>query len=55
MKSSWSCLHLLLLTFLAPAVALGDVLGFSPDESFPSMRFDNLVDYPELDFYLLYG
>lgn len=26
----------------------------SSDERFPEMRFDNLADYPEYDFYLLY-
>ena len=29
--------------------------GFlKPDQSFPAIRFDNLADYPDFDFYLLY-
>jgi hypothetical protein len=48
------------MVVLALLVSAGMVRGdvgpsfLKPDESFPAMRFDNLADYPDFDFYLLY-
>jgi hypothetical protein len=45
---------------LALVVPVGTVRGdaapsFLTEETFPPMRFDNLEDYPEFDFYLKYA
>jgi hypothetical protein len=45
--------------FFLSAVGLieGDVAPrfLVPDEKFPAMRFENLTDYPQFDFYLMYA
>jgi hypothetical protein len=56
MKSSWNGFPLAMLALLVPAVVCGDVgPAFLQDASFPALRFDNLADYPQYDFYLLYA
>jgi hypothetical protein len=49
--------RLIVLVFLLPAgAARGDVgPAFLQDATYPAMRFDNLSDYPDFDFYLKYG
>lgn len=53
MKLLWLTILLLLVPV---GVIRGDVgpPGFVRDERFPAIRFDNLADYPQFDFYLLY-
>ena len=56
MKSSWKWFPLVLLALLVPSVVRGDVgPAFLRDAYFPALRFDNLADYPQYDFYLLYA
>jgi predicted RNA binding protein YcfA (HicA-like mRNA interferase family) len=45
-----------LLAVLSADTARGDMgPSFLKNETFPVLRFDNLADYPDFDFYLLYG
>lgn len=48
---------IVVLAFLAPlGVVRGDAgLPIFVNEDFPAMRFDNLADYPDFDFYLKYA
>jgi hypothetical protein len=48
------------LAILAPILPVGRVRGdvgpsFLKNEHFPALRFDNLADYPDFDFYLKYA
>lgn len=53
MKYFWIALAFLLVPL---GFARGDAAPhFFIDQHFPAMRFDNLTDYPQFDFYLLYA
>jgi hypothetical protein len=55
MRWSRNWFVVVVLALLVPFdVVRGDVAPRRIDEKFPAMRFDNLADYPDFDFYLLY-